>query len=326
MLSAKGAETQSISTRPVLVKPQGSKQKPLCELIVDGLVTITPELALRIIQTGKFDRQRPVRDKHVQALAEQMRRREWTAGTQIHFGRTPDGEIHLVNGQHRMHAVIKADAAIRFQILLTPVASEGELIRLYRRHDRLTAPRTIADALAAEGIPEQYEILTAMARGCFNAVLLIEAGFPTVTRYADAYLARSDEARLRLCEPWWDTVAHFQELLSSAPHKTIKASLMRSGAMAVALLTLRDHPVKAEDFWRGTATDDGLRADDPRKAYIRFLLTEKTRSPFGAAKAASLAWNAFFKNETLSIIRVFTTPIELAGVKLPKRPQQKTGR
>src|SRR6185312_2567852 len=210
MLEAKTVEAPIIASRPSLIKPSGRGPKPLAEMIVDGILTITPELAHRIIQTGKFDRQRPVRDKHVAALATQMRNHEWTAGTQIHFGRTPDGDLHLVNGQHRMHAVIKADAAIRFQILVTDVANEAGLKTLYRRHDRLAAKRTISDALTAEDIPDEYQLRKDIARACFGAALLIEAGFRSVGHHADPYLMRSDEARLRLCEPWWPVAALYQ--------------------------------------------------------------------------------------------------------------------
>ena len=321
MLDAKSADTQNISSRPVLVKPGGRGQKPLTDLIVDGLLTVTPELAHRIIQTGKFDRQRPVRDKHVTALAAQMRNHEWTAGTQIHFGRTPDGELHLVNGQHRMHAVVKADSAIRFQVLVTDVESEPALIRLYRRHDRLAAHRTISDTLAAEGIPDKHEILITTAKGVFGAVLLIDSGFRAVTHHAEPYLARSDEARLRMCEPWWELAAKYQDAIENAPSTKppIKRYLLGTGPLAVGLLTMRDQEGRADAFWRGLANDDGLRMDDPRKAYLRYLISEKVRSPVDAAKAASLAWNAFFKGETLQSIRVFKTPIELAGIKYPRK-------
>lgn len=321
MLEAKTVDAPIIASRPSILKTSGRGPRPLADLIVDGLLTVTPELALRIIQAGKFDRQRPVRGKHVDALAAQMRNHEWTAGTQIHFGRTPDGELHLVNGQHRMHAVVKADTPIRFQILVTNVESQPALIRLYRRHDRLAAPRTITDALSAEGIPDRYEILHDMAKGCFHAALFIESGFRGVHHHADPYVSRSDEARLRLCEPWWPWVQQFQDAIQNAPTNKppIKRLLMRSGAMAVALLTLRDQEPKADAFWRGTANDDGLRMDDPRKSYLRFLISEKTRSPLESAKAASLAWNAFYRSESLQLIRVYNTPIELAGVKMPKK-------
>ncbi len=321
MLSAKSPEGTTVSERPVLLKSSGRGPKPLSELIVDGLLTVTPELAHRIVQTGRFDRQRPVRVKHAEALATQMRRHEWTAGTQIHFGKTPDGDLHLVNGQHRMHAVIKADTSIRFQILVTDVANEAGLAVLYRRHDRLTAKRTTTDALSAEGIPYKYELRHEIAKACFNAVLLIDTGFRAVSHHADPYLMRSDEARLRICEPWWPIAAHFQDAIANAPNRTppIKRYLQSSGAAAVAMLTLRDQEAKADPFWRGLADNDRLARDDPRAAYLRFLVSEKVRSQIESAKAASLAWNAFFKGETITAIRVFKTAVEIAGVKLPKK-------
>lgn len=308
-----------MSANPVLLKKDGRGPKPLQELLQDGLVTITPDLAHRIIQTGKFERQRPVRIKHVEALAQQMRRREWTAGTQIHFGQTPDGELHLVNGQRRMHAVVKADTHIPFQILVTQVSAEADLIRLYRRHDRLAAPRSVTDALAAEGIHQKYGLRSEPARATFGAVLLIENGLKNVRTHSDPYLMRSDEARLRLCEDWWLIAGLYQEAITNAPATTIKRGLQTAGTTAVALLTLRDQEVKAEAFWRGLADDDGLARSDPRKAYLRFLSdTGRKGGAHMLAKGASLAWNAFFQDETLEAIRVFLTPIEIRGVKINK--------
>ncbi len=322
MLNAKAPEAMpSLAQRPHLLKIGGRGPKPLDELVVTGLVTITPELAHRIIQTGRFDRQRPVRVKHVDALAMQMRRREWTPGTQIHFARTPDGNIHLVNGQHRMHAVIKADAAIEFQLLVTDIRTDADLIKLYRRHDRLVAPRTVTDALAAEGINKQHDLRVEVANACFQAALLIETGFRSVVQHADPYLKRSDEARLRLCEPWWPIAALFQDAIEKAPTKmpAVKKRLTASGVMAVGLLTLRDQEERADIFWRGIAEDDGLVASDPRKTYLRFLITDTSaRAAAMAAKAASLAWNAFYRNEPLSLLRIYKTPVELAGVKRAK--------
>jgi hypothetical protein len=322
MLSAKGlGDEPNVSARPRLIRAAANKERELSELIVDGLVTITPELAHRIIQTGKFDRQRPVRVKHVEALAQQMRHREWTMGTQIHFGRAPDGELHLVNGQHRMHAVIKADAAIQFQILVTAVANADGLATLYRRHDRLAARRTTVDALTAEGIPDKYEIRHEIAKATFNAVLLIATGFRAVHHHADPYLMRSDEARLRLCEPWWPIAAHYQDCINNAPANKppIKRYLQASGAMAVALLTLRDQETKADPFWRGVGDNNGLQSNDPRAAYLRFMVSEKLRTPHETAKAASLAWNAFFHDEPLTQLKVYKTEVVIAGVKPSKK-------
>lgn len=321
-LEAKGVDYSIPNTNPepTLLRSGGRGPKPLSALIVDGLLTVTPDLAHRIIQTEKFDRQRPVRPKHVDALAMQMKRREWTAGTQIHFGRTPDGELHLVNGQHRMHAVVKAATSISFQILVTDVTSPDDLIRLYRRHDRLIAHRTVSDALVAEGIQDKYQLSTMIARGTFGAVAFIGAGFRFIQTNADPYIMRSDEARLRIAEEWWPIAQVYQDAIERAPAKTppIKRYLMQAGIMAVGLVTLRDQEVKAYAFWQGTADNDGLRRSDARSAFLNFLRSGDAKSQVLAAKGASLAWNAFFADEELSSIRAYKTEILIAGTAFAK--------
>lgn len=322
MLNAKSVDSGNVASRPALIKTAGRPDKPLADILANGLVTVTPNLALRIIQTGKFDRQRSVREKHVDVLAQQMRRREWTAGTQIHFGRTPDGELHLVNGQHRMHAVIKADAAIEFQILVTDVKTDQDLIKLYRRHDRLIATRTVSDALTAEGIPEQFGIRHQIASACFRAIPVIESKFRGV-RWADAYMTRSDEARLKMAEKWWSVAADFQEWTDLAPAK-VKTMLLAGGAMAVALVTSQSQRTKAEAFWRGVADPDGLRSADPRKVYREYLLGQpKKGTELVTAKAAALSWNHFFEGTSITKINVLNGPVIILGTPFNK-PAERT--
>lgn len=299
-------------TRPLLVKGSDRGPKPLEQILANGLVTIEPNLALRIVQTGRFDRQRSVREKHVDALAQQMRRQEWTAGTQIHFGRTPDGELHLVNGQHRMHAVIKADAAIEFQVLITDVRTDDDLIKLYRRHDRLIAPRTVSDALTAEGIPERFNIRHQIATATFRAIPVIQSKFRGV-RWADPYLTRSDEARLRMAAEWWDAAANIQEWIDLAPSK-VKSMLNSAGAFAVALVTARFQAVKAESFWKGVADPDGLRSADPRKVYREHLIGQpKKGTELVTAKGGAVAWNAFYEGRSITKVVIQNGPVLIQG-------------
>src|SRR6185312_4015024 len=316
MLEAKTVEAPIIASRPSLIKPAGADQKPLSTLVVDGLVTITPELARRIILECGYERQRSVRPLHASALAMQMRRKEWTPGTQVHFARmTADGWLRLLDGQHRLHAVIEANTAVEFQILVSPCKNETEAARLYRRHDRLSVQRTIDDVLKAEGIPAKHEITNFIARGVFKAALIIASDFAFTGRMAkaDPYTYRSDEARLRLCEPWWPIVELFADSIRDGEFR-IKKIVSAGGPMAVALVTLRDQEAKADAFWRGLVNNDGLLKNDPRAAYVRFLSFGKGRlGAFASAKAASIAWNAFYAGKKLDYIRMVDTPIRIAG-------------
>jgi len=316
MLEAKTVEAPIIASRPSLIKPSTAEQKPLSALIVGGLLRVTPELARRIILECGYERQRSVRPLHASALSMQMRRKEWTPGTQIHFARmTADGWLRLIDGQHRLHAVVEANTAVEFQVLVSGCKTEAEVARLYRRHDRLSVQRTIDDMLKAEGIPAKHEITNFLARGTFKAALIIASEFAFTGRMAkaDPYTYRSDEARLRLCEPWWSIVELFADAIQEGEHR-IRKIVSSGGPMAVALVTLRDQEAKADAFWRGLANNDGLLKNDPRATYIRFLSFGKGRlGAFASAKAASIAWNAFYAGKKLDYIRMVDTPIRIAG-------------
>jgi hypothetical protein len=68
--------------------------------------------------------------------------------------------------------------------------------------------------------------------------------------------------------------------------------------------TARYQPSSAEEFWGGMIMDDGLKANDPRKVLLRYL----NNKPANAArddtkKATALAWNAFFVDRPLELLR-----------------------
>lgn len=317
MLSAKSINGDGGGT-VTLVRAAGHTEKPLAQLIVNGLVTITPELARRISLECGYERQRGVRPMHASVMAAAMRKKEWTSGTQLHFARMSDGWLRLLNGQHRLTAVMEANCPVEFQILVTDCKNETEVARLYRRHDRGAAARTIEDMLRAEGLPGKYGLTGYFARGVFNAALIIAAGFAFSHRIAktDPYLYRSDEARLRLCQPWWQLAEEFSEMINKGDAR-VKKHLSAGPAMAVALVTLRDQPTKAEPFWRGLANNDGLKRGDPRASYLNYLNVGRAKlGGFAAAKGVSIAWNAFYAGRRLEFIRLTDSPIRIDGCEI----------
>jgi hypothetical protein len=88
----------------------------------------------------------------------------------------------------------------------------------------------------------------------------------------------------------------------------INAAIERCEMRPKPLLIWRD---RARGLWRNA--EDEL----PGRPQQQSL-----RTSADAAKAASLSWNAFFRNEVLSIVRVFKTPVQIAGVKMVKPPKE----
>jgi hypothetical protein len=73
------------------------------------LKTITPEWAAKTL-AEKNTRNRPISRPHVEALANEIRRGAWQVnGDTIKL--SPDGQ--LIDGQHRLAAVVKAGVSIQ---------------------------------------------------------------------------------------------------------------------------------------------------------------------------------------------------------------------
>lgn len=84
---------------------------------ISGVVTVTPVLAARWLKRNK--RNRTVRDRVVARYARDMRDEEWVVtGESVKF----DTAGRLIDGQHRLHACIKAQSSFETVVIggLTP--------------------------------------------------------------------------------------------------------------------------------------------------------------------------------------------------------------
>ena len=271
---------------------------------------IDADLAKRIIDEAMFGRQRPVRQFHVDDLANQMRRGHFGAGTQLFFGRLGD-RLYCVNGQHRLHAVMAASTEIEFQIAIEPATNEGELADLYIRHDRLARGRTTSEVLNSVGITDRFKVSARMAKSVFQAVPLLSSRFERLNYQTDS-LIRDDDRRLGLGEQWWPYAVTYETLIKKAG-KALRRRLYNPQVVAVAMATLRHQDATAAAFWAGVAANDGLRKGDPRHAFVNDEHQSHGTEPVFAAVAAC-AWNAFFAEKKITFCRVFDgAPIRISG-------------
>src|SRR3989304_7875560 len=81
------------------------------ETITSELETITPEIAHQMLATNKFNRK--LSQARVDWLARQIANRKWMInGEPIIL----DVDGNLINGQHRLHACIKANLSIQTMV------------------------------------------------------------------------------------------------------------------------------------------------------------------------------------------------------------------
>lgn len=268
----------------------------------EGRSVIGPALAADLIETSNYSKQRRVNRQHVESLAASMRRQAWVSGSQLAFGRLY-GHLHLVNGQHRLHAVIESGCDIEFQVVILDCADDKELAQLYYTFDRHGRARSDADVLSAVGITDRFGITATTARGVWQAAPIIENGFQRVA-YTDDPARRDDDHRLAICSAWWPVSAQYEALLKKAP-SSVRQRLLTSQAMAVALVVLKHRPVEANAFFDGIASDDGLRRDDPRKALLIDLAGRAwRRHTLDGCFVLAYSWNAFFRGRPQSQLKV----------------------
>lgn len=273
-------------------------------ILKEGRKLITPNLAKRVLAEANFDGQRPIADHHVTLLAHIMKDRRWQSGGQIAFCRL-NGYLMLTNGQHRMKAVVDSGIAQEFQVLITECTTMEEVEADYHRHDIIARKRSIPEIIGSTDLLETSGITKTMLSRLYQAASMLESDLKYI-HYLDAPTVRDVDSRLSTVRGWLDEAAKYESLIKGAPAH-VKRSLVNAGVLAVALVTLRHQPEKAEEFWQGVADDDGLRRGDPRKALLQdFESRGTTKGAFHAQRVipAITAWNAFFEGRTLKLIKV----------------------
>jgi len=154
--------------------------------------TITPEVAIKYLDSYKGNR--PIKQSHVNNLAAQMSAGLWKS---THQGIAFNGGNELVDGHHRMWAVILSDTPIK--TMVTRGLAEDDVAFL-----DLGAARDMADAAHYDGVEVDkmaWPVAKILARGITTAN--VKVPFPIVRSWYEFYKAGIDaalEARA-ICQP-----------------------------------------------------------------------------------------------------------------------------
>ncbi len=276
------------------------------------MVCVTPAIAEQWL-TRCFERQRTLRTGHVAMLARAMDRGEFEE-TAVHF-RVCGGVWHLIDGQHRLHAIIRSGKAQWLAVLFKLVADEQRVADAYVRTDAQLA-RTLSDRARAHGGAQEAQLSETQYLGLLRAVTLIMAGFQARPTEEQLAALRSAEARMQFAEEWTKEAAEFRSLTAGAT-SNLGPKCWNGATMSVALVTLRHTPDKAKEFWQRVAHDDGLAAGTPEKRLVEFLLTQRMlrREREIDSRRVAHYWNAYFRNISSRglAIQDAKEPIVIAG-------------
>ncbi len=263
---------------------------------VSRTVIVTPELAETLLGMT-FNRQREIRVSNVRHFERLISQGMYVPGTQIWLSKLGDA-LTLIDGQHRLHTVIRSGKAAAMTMTIVAVKSEEEIAKLYASLDVGGIKRSVADSLYALGIDDEEWSGKELAQiGGAARHVLTNFSFSTeamqaVTRFdIHAWVERHDEA-IRLV------------------HKYMKMSgvdgrqpFARSGVLAVEIVTMHHARLKAIDFWDGASSNDGLRAKDPRKTLLEYFVKHVgAGSQFSRSDviASARCWNAYVEGREMS--------------------------
>jgi hypothetical protein len=243
--------------------------------------TITPEVAETYL--GRNRRNRHLRSATVTRYARDMANGEWLyTGEAIKF----DADGNLLDGQHRLHAIVEADCPIELEVIRELDAKTQDLMDTGMK-------RSHADMLALHGYTNVNN-LAAVAR----LALRVENGSIYGNRFSP-------------------TQAEIREWVEENPEAADSVEIGRKYAMrgdcrpAIGGYThyvlSRMDKEAADRFWIGVGTKVGLEEGDPRLVLSqRFADLRRNNVRVADADALSLiyrAWNHWRDGHKMQFLR-----------------------
>lgn len=288
----------------------------------DSIITITPALAQRILDLLNFKRQRKLKPGNVMKYQRVILSGRWNPNHPIFFARL--GELLVgTNLQHRMHAIVAADTAVRVRVIIAECSSAEAIAELYGEFDSKEGVRGDVDALVARDLAGDTGLSMTMVMHAMKALKVLMndmtplAGALTMEKVVIGMV----ETRIAEFPNWLDQVRQWDEIMRAAPTH-VKKKLRNGSEMAVGLYTLKHQPESAFTFWMGLAENDKLSKSDPRARLLADFVARKGATPRELVQATANAWNAWYEKRQLALIRCDRDlPLTIAGTPLaaPKR-------
>lgn len=285
-----------------------------------------PAEAQQMLDEFPYDRQRDLNMNTVISYAEQMKAGEWSPGLDIEvaFAVAADGVMHgfLLNGRHRLNAVILSDTIQEFTIRHVAAESMEHVAWRYGVID-IQKRRSMRDTSKALQLAEAFDLTQRNTNCLLAAVPFMLNGFKRGSHYL-----LSSRGRVEAATEFAGTMARVGEyLIEGIP--TLAEQTRRLGPLGVALVTTADAmPVYGEvtvaEFWKGVVADDGLHNDDPRKVVVRALYdtkhgdgAQRRDSNERIARVCAAAWNAWVQHKPLkrAIVQDINSDILILGTR-----------
>ena len=270
--------------------------------------TVTPEMAKQLLEKSP-DYQRKIRKSAVATYARMMRNGQWESESVL---QTSQG--FLVDGHHRLLAVIEAGVPVNF-VIVTHNGNDDPMKR-YKTIDQ-NMPRSLRDVSRVEyAQSESDSVMTMTDRSDLGAAASI-----LESRFFKQPVKLSNLEKLACTHVWEDEYLRYTEIVGLQ----FDNHLISAPYIALACVTLRYQPELAYSFWYGVVTGETDSMTRPHAQLRRFILTTDRKSISngggGVAQKYRTAtsincWNHHYRSEAIKQLK---TP-DIANLKIEGTP------
>lgn len=262
-------------------------------------------IAKRALEECAYVGQRRVRADRLARINRRIRTDSWYPGmSTISFARTPDGKLHLVNGQHRTIFAANAPSPLQTKVEIIDARDMADVGRLYAMFDEPSSSRSNMEMLDGAQVAKALGLPRKLTSALYQAVVLLLNDMEPIGPADRTQEARDRDVRIQEMAEWGDVARVYADIIRLAD-STTQRSLLTQGVMGSALFTLRHSPKLAREFWEGLCDNDGLRKTDPRARLLTDFRVRATNqgSIRQRVQRVAVAWNAFIEGRSLSLIK-----------------------
>lgn len=273
-------------------------------------IAMTPDLARLWLKEMAYGRQRDLKKSNLAEITQVIASGKFR-NMEVRIARLPDGTGKIVDGYHRLNALINAGATLKCLVIEHPCTDERDVAELYSSFDR-GSRRNFYDSFKAFGLLEKLGLNKREVTTFSAAIPILMSEFRYVD--TDRLDIRSATERAKVAEEWVLEAIELFAVLDQATGPT-RHLLERGPTIAVGLATMRYQESTARKFWGSIARDEGLVRTDPAWTLLNWFRSARGKqiSPHIYARHIGAAWNSYYEGRPLAKLIVRAPEVKLLG-------------
>jgi hypothetical protein len=273
-------------------------------IINEGRVLVGPTLAAQILAKCEYSNQRKVQEWHIDDWVYAITNNRFRDNEgSLTFARL-NGVLYLINGYHRLNAIVRAGREFSFNVRIVDVQSLEKLHDEYGTIDTVDKPRTLKDIIVGHDMIDEDITINYLSAIC-EAAAIIDGRFRNVAPAKRSREANNKQARAASGSRWIAEARVLKALLKGQSKIGKNATFFHSWPLAISLVILHYEPGTARNFISMTMANNGLRKGEPSRALLEAWSRPGVRwTRYEKGQLMQLAWNAFYKEQEVHIIKI----------------------